>query len=104
MEPNFKLSRQQKTGLITRYLREWEAIREGKDSGYFSTTPFFIPFTDAPARLRKAQYLYLPGLCHAYIGRPDAKERLRESCRLNSDHMPAHFFSKYIEDRKVCKK
>ena len=54
--------------LITKYFREWSKIKDIKDNGYFGTTPFFIPFVDEPARLRKAQFLYLTALCENYMG------------------------------------
>ena len=81
--------------LITKYFREWSKIKDIKDNGYFGTTPFFIPFVDDPAKLRKAQYLYLTGLCEDYMGNTEkAKESLKESVKLNSDHMLAVFSEK----------
>ena len=83
--------------LITKYLREWSKIKDVKDNGYFGTTPFFIPFVDESARLRKAQYLYLTGLCEDYMGNIEkAKESLKESINLNNDYMLANFFNKNI--------
>ena len=83
--------------LITKYLREWSKIKDIKDNGYFGTTPFFIPFVDEPQRLRKAQYLYLTGLCENYMGeKKKAKEFLTESVSLNNENMLAVFFSKFI--------
>ncbi len=67
-----------------------------KDNGYFGTTPFFIPFTDEPARLRKAQYLYLTGLCEYYMSNCiKAGENLRESVCLNNENMLALFFERF---------
>ena len=83
--------------LITKYFREWNKIKDVKDNGYFGTTPFFIPFVDEPARLRKAQYLYLTGLCEDYMGNTEkAKESLSTSISLNNDYMLANFFNKNI--------
>ena len=82
--------------LITQYVREWNAIQNGKDNGYFGTTPFFIPFVDAPERLRRAQWLYLTGLCEAYKGNvTQARTKLAESVQLNTDTMMARFFNRY---------
>lgn len=79
--------------LITKYLREWSKIKDIKDNGYFGTTPFFIPFVDEPARLRRAQDLYLTGLCEDYMGNTKkAKETLKESVSLNKENMLALFF------------
>lgn len=81
--------------LITKYFREWSKIKDTRDNGYFGTTPFFIPFVDEPARLRKAQHLYLTGLCEEYMGNKErAKLHLKESVRLNNDYMFAIFFAK----------
>jgi hypothetical protein len=83
--------------LITKYVREWSKIKDVKDNGYFGTTPFFIPFVDEPARLRKAQYLYLTALCENYMGeKKKAKEFLKESVSLNNDNMSALFFERFI--------
>ena len=83
--------------LITKYFREWSRIVDIKDNGYFGTTPFFIPFVDEPTKLRKAQYLYLTGLCTDYMGNTEkAKESLKESVALNNDNMLACFFAKNI--------
>lgn len=82
--------------LITKYLREWATIIETKDNGYFGTTPFFISFVDDPGKLRKAQYLYLMALCHAYMGKEkEAEKMVSESHRLNMDQMYAGFFAGY---------
>ena len=83
--------------LITKYFREWSKIKDIKDNGYFGTTPFFIPFVDEPARLRRAQCLYLIGLCENYMGeKKKAKEFLRESVSLNNDNMLVLFFDRFI--------
>lgn len=80
--------------LMTKYLREWKQIKNVVDNGYFGTTPFFIPFVDEPTRLRKAQYLYLTGLCEDYMGNTEnAKNNLKESVSLNNDNMLALFFN-----------
>ena len=82
--------------LITRYLREWKAIKDTKDNGYFGTTPFFIPFVDEPARLRRSQYLYLMALCNDYMGQKDeAKVMMEESSQLNTDSLFALYFKEY---------
>lgn len=79
---------------MTKYLREWKQIKNVVDNGCFGTTPFFIPFVDEPTRLRKAQYLYLTGLCEDYMGNTEnAKNNLKESVSLNNDNMLALFFN-----------
>lgn len=80
--------------LMTKYHRIWEDAIVAKDSGYFATTPFFIPFTDAPERLRKAQFGYLLGLCEGYMGKTEkSKSLLKEAAELNSDLLFAKFYS-----------
>lgn len=82
--------------LITKYRREWDKIKQVKDNGYFATTPFFIPFVDAPEKLRRAQWLYLTGLCEAYRGNSErARAQFAESVQLNTDNMFALFYNKY---------
>lgn len=56
-----------------------------------------IPTYPEPAKLRKAQYLYLTGLCEDYMGeKKKAKEFLKESVSLNNENMLALFFEKFI--------
>ncbi len=83
--------------LITKYYREWEKIKDIKDNGYFGTTPFFIPFVDNPAKLRRAQYLYLTALCEDFMGNSEgARSRLKASVSLNNDNMLPLFFGRFI--------
>lgn len=83
--------------LITKYLRAWSKMKDTRDNGYFGTTPFFIPFVEQPEKLRKAQYLYLTGLCEAYMGNAQtAQAHLSESVRLNNDTMLPLFFEKFM--------
>lgn len=73
---------------ITTYLREWEKIADVKDSGYFSTTPFFISFVDTPEKLRKARHLYLTSLCYNFMGdEEEFKKRVSESASLNNENL-----------------
>jgi hypothetical protein len=52
---------------------------------------------DDPARLRRAQYLYLTALCHAYMGNTTlAKNQLTQSVELNREHMLAVFFERFL--------
>lgn len=74
--------------LITSYYRQWDEIAEGTDAGYFGTTPFFISFMDDTGRLRRAQHLYLTGLCKNIMGdKAESIKRLDESSKLNSDNL-----------------
>lgn len=74
--------------LITKYLREWEKIAEGKDSGFFGTTPFFISFVDAPEKLRRAQHQYLTALCYYLMGdQEEFRKRMKESAALNNENL-----------------
>ena len=74
--------------LITAYRRIWEKIKDGKDNGFFATTPFFIPFIDKPEKLRRSKYLYLTALCDRYVGENGiADEKMRESFALNNDNL-----------------
>ncbi len=81
---------------ITKYCREWQAIRDTKDNGFFGTTPFFISFTDAPERLRSAQYNYLMSLCYDFMGKDEqASSGVKQSAELNSENLFALFFDKF---------
>lgn len=73
----------------------WDKIKEVRDNGYFATTPFFIPFVDEAATMRRAQHLFLTGLIGLYKKEPSAGEKLAESLRLNSDNMAAVFWANY---------
>ena len=80
---------------MTRYLREWEKIRGGHSNGWYATTPFFLSFVDAPARLRRAQWLYLTALCEDYMGNDEtANAKMQESAALNADNLYAVGFAK----------
>ncbi|MCI8512446.1 MAG: DUF5107 domain-containing protein [Lachnospiraceae bacterium] len=79
---------QQAQRIMTVSRREWQTELTKTDSGFFSTTPFFISFVDDPAAMRKAQYLYLLALVELYQGnQKTALPMFQESCRLNSDHL-----------------
>ena len=82
--------------LMTKYLREWEKIKHIKDNGYFSTTPFFIPFVDEPQKLRQAQYLYLTSLCADFVkDYKKASENIAKSVEMNNENLFALYFKKY---------
>ena len=82
--------------LITEYLREWGKIKNGKDNGYFGTTPFFLSFVDAPEKLRSAQYNYLMALCNDYMENEEkAKAHLETSVSLNSENLFAAYFNRF---------
>lgn len=71
-----------------RYRREFDKIPNVTDSGFFGTTPFFIPFMDEPARLRKAQHLYLSGMMLSVMDESEkATASIAESAALNNDNM-----------------
>ena len=74
--------------LITEYMRKWKGMDSVKDNGFFATTPFFMPFIEAPEKLRKSKALYLNGLIERYLGN-DAKanEMLKESFKNNNDNI-----------------
>ena len=75
--------------IVTRYLRAWREIDGKKDNGFFGTTPFFMPFVDDPAQMRRSYALYLCGLMDSYLGEASASEKLRESYALNNDRLTA---------------
>ena len=84
--------------LMTVYKRKWTAQLDKVDNGYFSTTPFFISFIDQPAEMRRAYYLYLTGLVDLYDSKPEqAKAKLAESYKLNSENLFAGIFSGSIQ-------
>ena len=75
--------------VATRYRRLWSEIDGKKDNGFFATTPFFMPFVDNAARMRRSYALYLNGLLSSYFGDACAREQLRESYALNNDRLTA---------------
>ena len=84
---------------MTTYRRIWSAALTRQDSGYFATTPFFIPFTDDAAEMRKAQFSYLSGLCESYMGnRESAQALLKTSAGMNSELLFAAYYSKALFD------
>ncbi len=81
--------------LITKYIREWDKIKDGYDNGFFGTTPFFISFVDKPERLRRAQHLYLTSLCHDFMeNEKESKSRVEESVCLNNENLFGLFYNK----------
>ena len=76
--------------IVTEYTRKWGAIRDMKDTGFFATTPFFMPFIDQPGDLRRSRYLYFTGLLDLFRGEDSAaREKLRECYALNNDNVMA---------------
>lgn len=74
--------------LMTEYLHRWSRMEYVTDNGFFATTPFFMPFVEAPERLRRAKALYLNGLCDRYLGKDaEADRKLQESFSLNNDNL-----------------
>ncbi|HAB01013.1 MAG TPA: hypothetical protein DCE08_06060, partial [Ruminococcaceae bacterium] len=75
---------------VTTYRRLWSQIENQKDNGFFSTTPFFISFTDDPAVLREAQHCYLNALIADCMGKDEtARELLKRSLSLNTENLAA---------------
>lgn len=59
-------------------------------SSSFSTTPFFISFTDDPKTLRRALHCYLNALIADFMGdHSRAKVLIEESYRLNRENLSA---------------
>lgn len=88
---------QRACAILSAARREWAAELERVDGGFFSTTPFFISFTDDPARLRRAQYLYLLALTELFQGHDRrAREMFRESLSLNSDNLFCGYFAQAL--------
>lgn len=84
--------------LMTKYRRIWNDAIDKKDTGFFSTTPFFLPFVDNPAKARKAQFSYLAGLCEDYMENTQkSKELINEAYAINTDLLFAGFFGKDIK-------
>ena len=82
--------------LITKYLREWSKIKDLKDNGFFSTTPFFISFVDKPQNMRMAQYHYLMALCDDFTKNEDAsKEHISSSISLNNENLFGLYFNRF---------
>ena len=74
--------------LMTEYMRRWSAIDGVTDNGFFATTPFFMPFIESPARLRRSRALYFAGLVDRYLGNDEAADgKLRQSFDLNNDNL-----------------
>ena len=84
------------TQLMTEYRRKWTNALSVKDSGYFATTPFFLPFTEKAEDLRTAQFSYLLGLNALYRGETaEAKVLLDKASSLNSELYYADIFSDF---------
>ena len=80
--------------IMGRAKRDWLANLDRKDSGFFSTTPFFISFVPDPASARRGCYLYLLGLVERYQGnRERAKSLFEESLCLNSDNLFCRYYA-----------
>jgi len=74
--------------LITEYKRTWNKMENVQDNGFFATTPFFISFTDNPAKLRRSKFLYLTALIDRYEENDNAADKkMAESYMLNNDNL-----------------
>lgn len=88
--------------IITAAKREWYKEFDKIDNGFFSATPFFISFTDDPAQMRRAYYLYLTALVELYSGDTDkAAKMFEESHHINSDHMFCGFMAQHINNSQA---
>ncbi|MBQ4154197.1 MAG: DUF5107 domain-containing protein [Clostridia bacterium] len=84
--------------LMTKYRRIWNEALTKKDTGYFGTTPFFLPFVDRPELARTAQFSYLAGLCEEYMGNFDtADELINKAYSINTELQFAGFYGKKIK-------
>ncbi len=77
--------------LITKYMREWDKIKNVVDNGFFGTTPFFISFTDDPKKLRRAQHSYLMALCHNFV-ETECEDEIKVAVENNSENLFALSF------------
>jgi tetratricopeptide (TPR) repeat protein len=74
--------------LMTKYARAWSSFEDVTDNGFFTTTPFFMPFIEEPKKLRRSKALYFNGLIDRYLGRDDeADDKMAESFMLNNDNL-----------------
>ena len=74
--------------LMTKYMRIWSKMEGVTDNGYFATTPFFMPFIEAPKKLRKSKALYFSGLLERYLGNDaEADRKMKESFANNNDNL-----------------
>lgn len=74
--------------IMTKYMRIWSKMEDVTDNGFFATTPFFMPFIEAPIKLRRAKALYFTALCDRYLGLDgQADEKMQESYKLNNDNL-----------------
>lgn len=74
--------------LVTEYRRRWSRIAAVKDNGFFATTPFFMPFIEAPERLRQSRALYLTALMDRCMGDfASANKKMQKSFALNNDNL-----------------
>ena len=80
--------------LMTEYRRRWADAMNAKDSGYYATTPFFLPFVERAEDLRYAQYAYLSALCARYRGeRDEAVTLARNAYGKNTENLFAGWVS-----------
>lgn len=80
--------------IMTDAKRKWTAELNKVDNGFFETTPFFISFVDSPAKLRRAQYLYLLALVELYRDNvQQASLMFAESHQLNQDNLFCGFYA-----------
>ena len=81
--------------VMTSARRKWETIASVTDDGFFATTPFFISFTDSPAKLRMALSDYRLALVESYAGHDDAAMTLlHRSLLSNRDNFPGKHFER----------
>ena len=80
--------------LMTEYRRKWAAAMNARDSGYFSATPFFLPFVERASDLRYAQFAYLSALCADCRGeKEEARVLARDAYKKNTELLFAGFVS-----------
>ncbi|MDR1788988.1 MAG: DUF5107 domain-containing protein [Opitutaceae bacterium] len=96
--PYYKAMALSKTGaapearaLMDACLKKWTNALGVTDPGWFATTPFFISYCDAPARLRAAYYNYLLGFVARFANdAPAARLRFRQAAALDPHNNSYH--------------
>lgn len=79
--------------LIEEYETIWKKALTARDGGFFSTTPFFLPFVGRAEELRTAQFSYLLALAARYRGEAERAEKLfKKAYRLNTELLFAGCF------------
>ncbi len=84
-------NRLQARAILDEAEKKWKRNIRTEDAGFFSTTPFFIPYIDDAPRMRRAYYSYLLSLVCEAMGKKTEAAQYRAECAKADPYMLRYY-------------